>query len=188
MNINNFKSRLEGGGARPNLFRALVTFPGQVGDIGELSNLGSFMIKGASLPASIVAPVEIPYLGRKLKVAGDRTYEPYTLTIINDTNFKVRHAFEKWMDLINDNVANVSTFSQANTALDYMSTVQVQQLGRENDANATDPLFLAEYTLVDAFPTNISAIDLNWESNDAIEEFTVEMNYQYWTGDSVNGG
>jgi len=171
--IDNFKGKLVGGGARPNLFKAFVNFPIGVGGSTELA---SFMIKGASLPASVIAPIEVPYRGRKLKIAGDRTFEPWTLTVINDTGMEIRRAFERWMHLINANQENVSNYQSGVGSLGYMVDMEVVQLDRSGDENGTH-----RYRIIDAFPTNISAIDLNYETNDTIEEFTVELNYQYWT-------
>jgi len=180
-NISDFKSQLTGGGARPNLFKCKVYFPPEL-STDTLTKLGSFMIKGAQLPSSVIAPVEVPYLGRKLKVAGDRTFEPWTITVINDENMLIRNAFETWMDLINDNKSNTSTYSQSGEALNYMRPVEVEQLGRDGAGHGLSSGLgdaIKRYKLIDAFPTNISAIDLNYETNDTIEEFTVEFNYQY---------
>ena len=146
------------------------------------------MIKGAQLPSSVIAPVEVPYLGRKLKVAGDRTFEPWTITVINDENMLIRDAFETWMDLINDNKANTSQYSQSGEALNYMRPVEVEQLGRDGAGHGLSSglgAAIKGYKLIDAFPTNISAIDLNYETNDTIEEFTVEFNYQYWVSNTT---
>lgn len=174
--VDDFKSRLKGGGARPNLFRVQVQFPAGTGGDTELA---SFMIKGASLPASVIAPIEVPFRGRKLKIAGDRTFEPWTITVINDIGMEVRKAFESWMNLINAHSNNVSGYL-GQRSLDYMTTMYVEQLDRDGSVVKT-------YTLVGAFPTNIAAIDLNYETNDTIEEYTVEINYQYWTsGEEAN--
>lgn len=168
--LDNFKAKLKGGGARPNLFKVNLPFPSATGGSSELA---SFMIKAASLPASVINPIEVPFRGRKLKVAGDRTFEPWTITVINDVNMEIRNAFERWMDLINANSENVSAYV-GNNALNYYSNALVHQLDRDDSITKT-------YEIVGAFPTNVSAIDLNYETNDTVEEFTVELNYQYWT-------
>jgi hypothetical protein len=173
--LDDFKSRLTGGGARPNLFRCLINFPGGVGGSMELA---SFMIKAAQLPASTIAPIEVPYRGRKLKVAGDRTFEPWTITVLNDNGMEIRNAFERWMDLVNAHTANDSAFVGSNS-LGYMQNMTVQQLDRAES-------IVKSYEFVGAFPTLVSAIDLNFETNDAIEEFTVDLNYQYWRSDTTN--
>ena len=173
--LEDFKSRLKGGGARPNLFRVFVNFPGQTG--GDMT-LASFMIKAAQLPSSVIAPIEVPYRGRKLKVAGDRTFEPWTITVTNDNGMEIRNAFERWMNLINAHSANASAY-EASNSLGYMEPLIVQQLDRSENV-------VKEYIFKDAFPTNIGAIDLNYETNDTIEEFTVEFNYSHWA--SINSG
>lgn len=186
-NISDFKAQLSGGGARPNLFKCKVFFPPELAT-DTLTKLGSFMIKGAQLPSSVINPVEVPYLGRKLKVAGDRIFEPWTITVINDENMLIRDAFETWMDLINDNKSNTSAYSQGGEALNYMRPVEVEQLGRDGAGHGISTGLgqpIKSYKLIDAFPTNISAIDLNYETNDTIEEFTVELNYQYWVSNTT---
>lgn len=171
--IDSFKGKLVGGGARPNLFKVLVNFPGSVNGNNELA---SFMIKGASLPASVITPIEVPYRGRKLKIAGDRTFEPWTITVLNDTGMEIRRAFEQWMNLINAHQENVSAYQSNVGSLEYMTDMTVIQLDRSGNEVGTHA-----YNIIGAFPTNISAIDLNFETNDSIEEFTVELTYQYWT-------
>ena len=170
-NINDFKSRFTGGGARPNQFRVLMSFPGGV-DGGDKSQ---FMIKGASLPADVIAETIVPYMGRQVKVAGDRTFEPMSLTIINDVDMSVRNAFEQWMNIINAHGANVGEQNPEVYQVDF----EIEQLDRAGDVIKT-------YKIVGGFPTNISAIDLNWETNDTVEEFTVEISYQYWTSDTTD--
>lgn len=167
-----FKAKLKGGGARPNLFRVNLPFPAVVGGSAE-AELASFMIKAASLPSSVINPIEVPFRGRKLKVAGDRSFEPWSITVINDTTMDIRNAFERWMDLINANSENTSSYT-GNSALSYYSDILVHQLDRDDTITKT-------YEIIGAFPTNVSAIDLNYDSNDTVEEFTVELNYQYWT-------
>jgi hypothetical protein len=170
--LDDFKAKLKGGGARPNLFKVNIPFP--IGTGGN-SELASFMVKGAALPASVISPIPVPFRGRKLNIAGDRTFEPWTITVINDTNMEIRNAFERWMDLINANSANVSAYV-GNNSLNYFANMLVHQLDRSEAITKT-------YEIVGAFPTNVSQIELNSETNDQIEEFTVEMNYQYWTSE-----
>lgn len=172
-NINDFKANLTGGGARPNLFKVIMAWPA---DVGGDSLKSSFMIKGASLPASIVAETIVPYMGRQVKIAGDRTFEPMSLTVINDTDMSVRNSFERWLGLINSHESN--TGEQNPDA--YQADLIIQQYNRAGNV-------IKEYKLVGAFPTNVSAIDLNWETNDTVEEFTCEMSYQYWTSNTTDG-
>jgi hypothetical protein len=173
--IEDFKSKLTGGGARPNLFRVVLAWPGASGLDQEKA---SFLIKGAALPASTIGTVEVPFRGRKLKIAGDRAFETWSITVINDNNMTIRTAFENWMNLINAHSANVSAYTGGNS-LNYMAQMQVQQLDRADNV-------LKEYTFIGAYPINVSAVELSYDTTDAIEEFTVEMNYQYWTDDFNN--
>ena len=166
LGIDDFKSRLTGGGARANMFKATVNFPGYAeGDV----ELTSFLCKAAQLPASILSPVEIPFRGRKLIMAGDRTLEPWTITVINDTDFKVRNAFERWSNGINQHEANVGIANPN----DYMADMIVEQLDKEGKA-------VKRYDFRGTFPTNIGAIDLSYENENTIEEFTVELQVNYW--------
>ena len=192
--ITAFKSKLSGGGARPNLFEVEIpSFPEaagantwRTGDSQE-SDTFKFLCKAASLPASVITPVEIPFRGRILKVAGDRTFETWTTTIINDENFLIRNAFETWMQGISKN----SNATGASNPSAYMTYALVHQLGRGADQGrsstgasaAVDGSAIAPlktYTFFDIFPTTISAIDLSYENTDAIEEYSVEFQVQYW--------
>lgn len=169
--VDDLKSRLPGGGARANLFRATVEFPGYAG--GD-SNLVSFLCKGAQLPASVVGQVDVPFRGQVLKVAGDRTFENWTVTIINDDLFKARDAFETWMNGINNHKQNQGFVNPAT----YQTDMIVEQLTRDNLVSKT-------CTVRGAFPINVSAIDLSYDTTDAIEEFTVEFAYQYWESNTT---
>ena len=171
-NIDNFKAKLTGGGARPNLFKVICNFPADAEGDAELA---SFLIKGAGLPASVIAPIEVPYRGRKLKVAGDRTFEPWTITVINDEGFVIRNAFERWMNSINEHLNNVGLINPN----DYQTDMTVQQLGKDDSV-------LKTIDLKGVFPTNLSQIELNYETNDTIEEYTVELQYQYWTSNTTS--
>jgi len=171
-NIDNFKAKLTGGGARPNLFKVICNFPAQAEGDAEHA---SFLIKGAGLPASAITPIEVPYRGRKLKVAGDRTFEPWTITVINDEGFVIRNAFERWMNSINEHINNVGLINPN----DYQTDMTVQQLGKDYSV-------LKTIDLKGVFPTNLSQIELNYETNDTIEEYTVELQYQYWTSNTTS--
>jgi hypothetical protein len=168
--ISDFKSKFSGG-ARPNLFEVKLFWPDTVrAATGTDALTDTLMIKAASLPPSIISTIEVPFRGRKLKVAGDRTFESWTITVINDTNMVLRNKFELWMDLVSRNSVNLKDLA----GLSYMQDMYVTQLDSEQEA-------IKEYQIHDAFPVNISAIELNYETNDAVEEFTVEFSYQYWT-------
>ena len=175
--ISNFKSALIGGGARPNLFEVeLTTLPNGVA--WDADNF-RYMCKASSLPASNIAAIDIPFRGRIFKVAGDRTIETWSVTIINDEDFKLRNAFEQWMEQI----AKLDNNLGATLPESYMTNATVYQLGRgstksSTNSDGTNNAVLKEYEFVDIFPTSISAIDLSYDSSDTIEEFTVDFNVQ----------
>ena len=183
--LSNFKSALTGGGARPNLFK--VSIP----DIG-LTDDDHMMIKGAQLPESTVGLVEVPFRGRTFKVAGDRTFAPWSVTVINDEQMNVRKAIERWMH----DIAQYQDGSGKSRPSGYMKTATVTQLLRSStNLNSTEGQGLVDgksYTFHDIFPTSLSAIDLSYDSSDVIEEFTVEFQVQFWeptdlgTGTSVS--
>ena len=167
--ISDFKSRLAGGGARPNLFEVELAFPSAVGIDGEVLAKSRFLVKAAALPASTVAPIEVPFRGRILKIAGDRTFETWTITVINDTDFSIRSSFEKWMNVINK-MEDASGLQAPDT---YQKDAVVHQLDRDGS-------ILRSYKMWDIWPTNISTIDLNYETVDTVEDFTVEMQVHWW--------
>ena len=167
--ISDFKSKLTGGGARPNLFEVELAFPSAVAIDNEVLQKSRFLVKAAALPASTVAPVEVPFRGRILKIAGDRTFETWTITVINDVDFVIRSAFEKWMNVINK-MEDASGLQAPDT---YQKDAVVHQLDRDGS-------ILRSYKMWDIWPTNISTIDLNYETVDTVEDFTVEMQVHWW--------
>ena len=203
--ITNFKSALRGGGARPNLFEVDITgWPGgeNMGNFGnDAKEEFQFLCKAAALPSSNITPIEIPFRGRTLKVAGDRTFDTWTITIINDENFRLRTKFEQWMNGIN----KLTDGSGATNPGSYMGNAVVHQLGRgaNQGRNATtnsgggdgssgrDNISpLRTYYFSDIFPTEVSEIGLSYDSTDTIEEFTVTFQVQYWVAgaNSTGGG
>ena len=172
LGVDDFKSKLRGGGARPNLFKATINFPGYAGGDVELT---SFLCKAAQLPASIMGTFDVPFRGRQLKMAGDRTFEPWTVTIINDTDFAIRNAMERWMNGINAHQANTGL----SNPVDYQADLIIEQLDRDGSTVKT-------YNFRGCFPTNVAAIDVNYETVDQIEEFTVEFQVQYWESDTTS--
>ena len=176
--ISEFKSTLAGGGARPNLFEVeLTTFPSAI--TGWDADTFKYLCKAANLPASTIASIDVPFRGRTFKVAGDRSIDVWTVTVINDENFKLRRSFEAWMELITKLDNNLGATNPSS----YMSNATVHQLGRGSTVNSTtnagaDSSILASYNFVDIFPTAVSAIDLSYDSGDTIEEFTVEFQVQ----------
>jgi len=175
--ISQFKSALKGGGARPNLFEVeLTTLPT---GISWDADIFKYLCKAAALPASNIANIDVPFRGRIFKVAGDRTIDTWTVTIINDEDFKLRRAFEAWTELI----AKLDNNLGATNPGAYMSNATVYQLGRGAQVNSTtnagsDSSILAAYNFIDIFPTSVSNIDLSYDSGDTIEEFTVEFQVQ----------
>ena len=184
--IEKIKSTLKGGGARPNLFQVnLTSFPGGADyDSDEFS----ILCKAAALPAQNIANIDVPFRGRTFKVAGDRTIDTWTVTVINDETFALRNAFEQWSDLI----ARLDNNLGATDPSAYMVNAKVFQLGRgasagsvtnQGDRNAV----LKEYEFVDIFPTNVSQIDVSYDSTDTIEEFTVEFQVQTFRAVDAGG-
>ena len=183
--LSQFKSTLLGGGARPNLFEVeLTTLPSGITWDAEVFR---YLCKAAALPASNIAQIDVPFRGRIFKVAGDRTFDVWQITVINDEDFKIRTAFEEWMDLISKLDNNMG----ATDPNAYMTNATVYQLGRgsqksSRDNNGNANAVLKEYEFVDIFPTAISAIDLSYDTSDAIEEFTVDFQVQSFN--MVSGG
>ena len=178
-NISQFKSKLIGGGARPNLFEVeLTTLPPNVVSDWD-ADIFQFMCKAAALPAQNIANIDIPFRGRIFKVAGDRTIDTWTITVINDEDFRFRNAFENWTQQIANLDDNMGTTDPSA----YMVNAKVYQLGRGSKASSTNSsgernVVLKEYEFIDIFPTSVSAIDLSYDTGDTIEEFTVEFQVQ----------
>ena len=166
LGVDDFKSKLRGGGARPNLFKATINFPGYAGGDVELT---SFLCKAAQLPASSTGVLVVPFRGRQLKMAGDRTFDTWTPTIINDTDFSVRDAMERWMNGMNAHSANTGLTNP----VDYEADLLVEQLNKDGTTAKT-------YNFRGCFPTGLSPIDLSYGTENEIERFTVEFQVQYW--------
>ena len=194
--IDSFKSKLVGGGARPNLFEVLLNYPtGTKGDTSDFDEKARFLVKAANLPASNITPIDVPFRGRNLKIAGDRTFDVWTITVINDTDFAIRNAMERWMNGMN----NLQNATGETTPNDYQTDAYVYQLGRNGIAAANSTQGTAQldgpkngdkvpvlkaYKFHGIFPTNISAIELSYDQPDTIEEFTVDLQVQWW--DALN--
>lgn len=164
--IASFKANMAGGGARPNQFRVSILFPaGVAGD----TNTTSILCKAASLPASTVEDIITAYRGRPVHFAGERTFQPWTISIYNDTNFFVRNAFEQWSNL----VLNYGATNGSVLPLIYQTDMLVEQLDRNDNVIKT-------YQFFDAYPTSIGPIQLDYEQNNQIEMFDVEFTYNYF--------
>jgi len=177
--ITDFKSKLTGGGARSNLFEVVISFPSAAPADTNVLDKSRFLIKAVALPDSIINPLTVAFRGRTLKLAGDRTFATWTISVINDTDFIIRSAFENWMNTIN----RVSDNTGVTDSAEYTADAFVYQLDRDGST-------LRAYHFYDLFPTNISAIQLDY-GTDGIQEFTVEMQVLWWEaikGDSPKAG
>ena len=188
--IFDFRNKI-GDLARPNLFQVELTFPqaglegagiggsGGAGDAAEAaagetntdSTLATLLVKAANIPASTVGVIEVPYRGRTIKIAGDRTFEPWTVTVLNDANFVIRSQLENWSTQIQALQQNFQSFDAPQQ---YQTNAIVRQYDRQSEQTRA-------YKFEGIWPSNISAIDLAWDSNDTPEEYTVEFQVQYWT-------
>jgi hypothetical protein len=196
--IDAFKTKLKGGGSRSNLFE--VSFGSQLGGLpgttatstgatnSVFSQLGVtfedgdlMLIKAAGMPASNITEIPVPFRGRTLKIAGDRTFDIWTITVLNDTDFKWRSFFERWVNYI----VKTSDGSGTINPSEYMADMNVSQLSRgpgvaPNVANPNQIDVLRKYVVKGVFPTAVSAIDLSYNNENEIEEFTVDLQVQYW--------
>ena len=166
LGVDDIKAKLVGGGARPNLFKVTMSFPSY---FTANVQLASYICKATSMPASTIAPIAVPFRGRQLQIAGDRTFDPWSVTIINDTDFNVRNSFEQWMNGINQHKQNTGLTQPSS----YMADMIVEQLDKDGTVEKT-------YNIRGTFPTNLGAIELSYENENAIEEFEVELQIQYW--------
>jgi hypothetical protein len=199
--ISDFKSYLKKGGARPNLFLVRLNFPSQLSQVADIGTITSsanlttqaeFMVKTAQIPASNIGTIEVPFRGRMLKVAGDRTFEPWSVTVVNDGQFQIRQAFEAWSRGINALTENVSQLGYgADGGASYCVDMTVFQLSRDGQTPNRTPAnpnnqgvdgmdVIRAYRFYDAWPSAVSSIDLSFEANDQIEEFTVEFQYNFF--------
>jgi hypothetical protein len=171
-NVAEFRSNMIGDGARPNLFQVTLTFPTVAANGVAASQKTSFMAKTAQLPGSTVNSFPIYYFGRELKFAGNRSFADWTLQIINDEDFVIRDSMESWMNAINSHATNVRNGNAVNP-LGYTVDATVTQYGKAGEA-------LKSYKFVGLFPVDLAPIDLDWSSNDSIEEYGVTFAYQWW--------
>lgn len=172
-NIEEIRSQLTLGGARPTLFQVIISNP--VNSIGDLKT--PFMVRATNLPESELGTIQVPYFGRRVKLAGDRTYAPWRVSVINDEDFLIRNALEQWSHAINSPQGNVRTLGTASPLL-YKSTAEVIQYSKTGVPIRT-------YKFNGIYPTNISNINLDWDARNQIQEFLVDFEYDYW---EVSGG
>ncbi len=171
--INNFRANLTGQGARPNLFEVTVPFPTAVAT-GEAGQKFTFMCKTSQFPGSDIASFDVPYFGRVIKLAGNRTFADWATTIINDEDFAVHAGLTNWMNGINSHAGNARTIKDTEYQVDALVTQY-----------AKDGEIAKQITIINAWPTAVAPIELDWSSNDAIEDYAVTWQYDYW---QVNDG
>ena len=180
--IVDFRGKMTGGGARSNLFEVNIKYPDNIaGLIGDATGDGEFLIKAAEIPASNIGNIPVPFRGRVLPVAGDRTFDPWTVTVINDTNFVIRDAMEKWSNSIND----IQTAQGTLNPEDYQTVATVSQLSRGGKSEDDKIDILRQYIFSGIYPNVVSSIPLDYGATDQIEEFQVTFNYLFY---EVTGG
>jgi len=184
--ISEFTSALQNDGARPNLFQVQMT--GLPGGVGQSGQPFSFLCKAAQLPGSTIGTVPLYYFGRETKFAGNRTFADWTVTVINDENFSVRNSIESWMNTINSNAGNLRLAANVtgggSGGQPYAINATVNQYSKTATAGTNG--IIKSYGFVGIFPVDLSPIDLDWGTNDTIEEFTVTFAYQYWTSNTTS--
>ena len=172
-NINEFKTRgLQYGGARPALFSVAVTPPANIGLDQTSSQKFTFTASAATIPEGNIDTIQVPYFGRKIKIAGDRTFADWRVTVMNDEDFGVRSMMEMWSNALNRLVSN--TRQPGLDVENYKALLNIIQYGKDGSV-------IREYQLSGAFPTSIDAIDLNWDTTNTIQTFNVTFAYDYWT-------
>jgi len=172
-NINDFKAKLAGGGARANQFKVTMPFPGYASVGGEIEDM-AFLCKATQTPAMEISNIDVKFRGRDIKIAGDRTIEAWTVTAYNDTNFRLKNAFERWQNGIN----NMTDNEGLTNPVDYQVDAFIDHLDRNGNT-------IKSYTLRGAFPTSIGAIGLDYETVDQIETFEVSFSYQYFESNTT---
>ena len=175
-NITEFRSRLTGGGARSNLFEVSIDFPDLAIDQRLVTDKVPFLVKAAEIPASNLGNIPVPYRGRVLPIAGDRTFDPWTVTIINDNDFIIRDAMEKWSNSINDLQTAQGTINPEV----YQRSARVKQLSRQGTGPGDDEKILRTYKFEGIYPNTVSSIPLDFGATDQIEEFQVTFNYLFY--------
>jgi len=177
-NVAEFRANMIGDGARPNLFQVSLTFPTVAANGQAASQKTSFMARTAQLPGSTVNSFPVYYFGRELKFAGNRTFTDWTLTILNDEDFVIRNSLESWMNSINSHAGNVRNSGAVNPST-YSVDAEVTQYGKAGQS-------LKNYKFVGMFPVDVAPIDLDWSSNDSIEEYSATFAFQYWESDTTS--
>ena len=175
-NVERFKSALVNGGARPNQFAVQISFPAYVGQASRVAGESPYLINLAELPGQTINPAIVLYRGREVKFSGDRLYAPWTTTILNDTSFTLRNGIEEWMGGMEDLQTKVGRL----TPSAYQRNIEVFQLDRNGNT-------LKQYTLLDAFPVELSPVGLDFGANDTISTFTCTWQYQSFRISGASG-
>ena len=187
-NVSQFLSTINQG-IKPNMFSVDISFPGGGQFANNDRDLTNILCKSAALPGSNLGVIEVPFRGRTVKIAGDRTFDTWTATFFADANMEVRGLFEDWANSINSHEGNTATrFLPNQSSEGYMADLYVSQLEKDSEVGGS---VIRTYQLHHCFPTNVSAIDLAYDSNDQISEFTVEWQYSFFTagqGQSARAG
>lgn len=177
-NLNEFRNKLQHGGARPSQFEMRVTWPQQIPlGIAAAADF-PFLCQASEIPGESVGTIGVKYFGRTLTYAGDRSYSPLTLTIINDEDFKIRKALEAWMNAIQGRSTSTSAFDGGINAGGYATEAEVRQYTRNDNGQGGVPTHA--YKFIGLFPTELGNIQLSWESENQIETFTCQFQYQWW--------
>ena len=174
--IDDFRAQLTGGGARPSQFRVLLTFPNWVSLGAPAAQAGQFLIKSSTLPASIITPIDVPFRGRYAKIAGERQFANWNITVINDNDFLIKNALEIWSKGILEHDATNGRMAPN----DYTSDLFVQQLDRNDN-------ILKEYKMFNCFPQNVQEIQLDFGATTQLEEYQVEFSVDYWLAADQGG-
>lgn len=174
--VNDFIANFQGGGARPNLYDVTLTFPIGIAS-PNTSRKASFLCKAAALPSSSVSPVVVPYMGRSVKLAGDREFDDWNIVILNDTDFSVRNAFEIWIDSIGGAVSNLADVGFSNPSRYYANALVEQK--------TSEGATVKWYSMEGIFPTQLAEIPLGYDNNNTVEEFAVTLAVNYWVSNTT---
>lgn len=168
--ISAFKAQMQGGGARANQFRVQLTFPGGVSGAAAAGTAAQFLCRSAQLPSSTMDDITSFYRGRPVHFAGERSFQPWTISVFNDTNFLIRNVMEKWHNL----ALNYNATNGAMRPGDYQVDMEVHQLDRNDN-------IIKSYKFFDAYPIEVGQIALDFEANNQIEQFDLTFQYNYFT-------
>lgn len=185
-NLNDFRNKFVHGGARASQFEMQIVWPDAVRGVSGVAGAERdfrFLCHMSEIPANTIREIAVPYFGRKLKYAGEREYGKLSIGVYNDEDFKIRKAMDAWMKAICDYSTTISQFNGGITSGSYVTDGVVVQMSHNSGGSA-----LHAYKFVGMFPTNLSAIALDWSSADEFEKFTIEFDYQWWEAVDASTG